>query len=73
MLRPREHNPPHFHAFYAGLEMTVNILTLKIDGNPPRPVRRMLLEWADLHRAELLAAWEGMLAGKIPGQIEPLS
>ena len=71
-IRLREHNPPHFHATYAGEDMSVNIHTFEIDGTPSPRIRAILLEWADLHREELLAAWEAIKAGKNPGKIAPL-
>lgn len=50
-----DHPPPHFHAEYGGNEALFEIETLRIiKGNLPRRVRSMVLEWADLHRAELM-------------------
>jgi hypothetical protein len=53
----REHNPPHFHAWYSGAEGTVNIHTGEVGGELPRRVVALLLEWWHLHREELLANW----------------
>ena len=33
---------------------------------------RLVLEWLDLHRADLKAAWEKASQGLEPNQIEPL-
>jgi hypothetical protein len=54
-----DHGPPHFHARYAEHEATVSIGTLAIlEGSLPRRVMALVLEWADLHRAELAANWD---------------
>ena len=34
--------------------------------------RRYVEAWAEIHQAELLAAWEHLQAGRPPGKIEPL-
>ena len=68
-----EHSPPHFHAEYGGDEALYEIRTLQVyAGRLPRRVHNLVLEWADLHRDELIADWETARAGKLPAQIEPL-
>jgi len=54
-----EHAPPHFHAWYGASEAHVRIDTLDLlRGGLPRRAMALVLEWAALHRAELLDAWE---------------
>jgi hypothetical protein len=54
-----DHNPPHFHAEYAEYEASFSINTLEVlEGELPRRARALVVEWASLHRAELLANWE---------------
>ena len=54
----REHAPPHFHAEYGGHEVVVDVGTGEVTGRfPPRSLRHVL-EWYDLHRAELEANWK---------------
>ncbi|MHC4341748.1 MAG: DUF4160 domain-containing protein [Planctomycetota bacterium] len=54
-----DHNPPHFHAHYAGHEALVDIRSLAIitGGLPPRATG-MVVEWAALHQDELLELWK---------------
>jgi len=68
-----DHNPPHFHAEYAGDEASFSIGTLEIlEGELPRRARALVVEWASLHRRELLANWE-RARQELPLQaIEPL-
>jgi hypothetical protein len=50
----RDHAPPHFHATYGDFEITVAIRDGAVNGRfPPRALAHVL-EWAGLHRDELL-------------------
>ena len=54
----REHGPPHFHASYGSDEAVVEIRTSRvIRGFLPRRALSMVLEWAELHREQLLENW----------------
>jgi Domain of unknown function (DUF4160) len=69
-----EHAPPHFHAEYGGDEALYEIETLRVyAGSLPRRVHNLVLEWADLHRQELLDEWNKARAGEPLGKIEPLN
>ena len=68
-----DHAPPHFHAEYSGHEALYEIETLRVyAGELPRRVHNLVLEWADLHRAELLADWERARRREPLVEIEPL-
>jgi hypothetical protein len=68
-----DHPPPHFHAVYQGEEMKVNINTLEvIEGSLTRRAQALVLEWAELHRAELGEAWESASHNQEPSKIQPL-
>ena len=49
----REHGPPHFHAIYGDFEVTVEIDTGRVNGALPKRAQSHVLEWLELHRAEL--------------------
>ncbi|MFN7584971.1 MAG: DUF4160 domain-containing protein [Bacteroidota bacterium] len=55
----RDHNPPHFHAFYADFEGIFDIEKNELIGGelPPR-VLGIVTEWTALHQDELLENWE---------------
>jgi hypothetical protein len=54
-----DHNPPHFHADYAGQEARVNIAAIAlISGRLPPRALGMVMEWTALHQDELLQLWE---------------
>ena len=68
-----DHPPPHFHALYAEYEAIVAIETLEVmEGALPRRALAMVVEWTELHRAELLADWELCRAKAQPVKIAPL-
>lgn len=63
----------HFHAIYGDTELVVGVWPVKIiQGDAPRRVREMVLEWATQHQQELLAAWHRLQYGHGPLPIEPL-
>ena len=52
-----DHPPPHFHASYGDYEVTVGIQSGVVRGRFPKRAMRFVLDWAELHRDELLDAW----------------
>jgi hypothetical protein len=68
-----EHNPPHFHAEYAGEAAVIGIdpIYLLAGSVPPRVIS-LVLEWAATHQLELRACWAQMQFGIKPGLIPPL-
>ena len=68
-----EHAPPHFHVTYGGDKAVLRIDNLEIiRGSLPRRARLLTLEWAALHRSELMENW-GLCAKKLPpNRIPPL-
>jgi Domain of unknown function (DUF4160) len=71
-----DHAPPHFHAAFVGEDedTIINIRTLEIlaKGSLKRRALGLVLDWAELHRDELLVNWELARDGKPLNQIEPL-
>ena len=68
-----DHAPPHFHAIYAEDEASIDIHTLTvIRGALPRRALVMILEWATLHREELLQDWKLCATKQMPKKIPPL-
>ncbi len=67
-----DHSPPHFHAKYGEYEIIVNIHTGVIEGKFPKRALRLVLEWYELHKAELIENWELCQSKKPLNQISPL-
>lgn len=68
----REHGPPHFHAWYSGSEITVNIADGAVNGEMPKRALALILEWWNLHRGELKLNWDRAEARQPLMNIEPL-
>jgi hypothetical protein len=69
-----DHNPPHFHASYAGIDATFEIdpIGLLWGDLPPRATS-MVIEWAALHQRELRDNWERLHDNRPVQKIRPLS
>ena len=68
-----DHPPPHFHAIYGAEEALIEIGNLLIyRGGLTRRALAMVLQWAGLHRRELMDNWALARAGHEPKPIEPL-
>jgi len=68
-----DHNPPHFHVTYAGYKAVFAIGTLEIiEGKLPKKQALLVVQWAYLHRQELLEAWAAVKRRQLPKKIKPL-
>lgn len=67
-----DHDPPHFHATYGGQRISVDIRDGKVRGRFPPRAQTLVLEWLELHRAELLEDWDLARAGEPLKPIDPL-
>jgi len=69
----REHNPPHFHAYYGDYEALIDIQKNElISGNLPPRVLGLVVEWTALHQQELMANWERSKKQEPLESIQPL-
>ena len=68
-----DHPPPHFHVQYGGLKARIEIasLTLLTGTLPPRALG-LVIEWASLHRDELMNRWHAAENHEELLKIEPL-
>jgi hypothetical protein len=68
-----DHAPPHFHVEYAEYQATVDIQNLVLSsGSLPRRAQGLVLDWAELHQAELLDDWHLCANKQQPKPIDPL-
>lgn len=69
----RDHGPPHLHAWAADQRAVVAIRTGSVTlGELKTRQAALVRDWVELHREELLEAWERASRGDPPGTIEPL-
>lgn len=67
-----EHNPPHFHASYQGCKAVFDMEGELLKGDMPKPQRKYIAAWAELHKDELLANWELVEKEEPLYKIDPL-
>ncbi len=68
-----DHDPPHFHANYAGREARFGIDPAEVlSGGLPRRAASLVVEWAGLHRTELMDNWNALHTGGQAEKIPPL-
>lgn len=68
----REHGPPHFHASYGEYDIVVSILDGVVTGAFPPRALRLVIEWYELHKGELLEDWKLAQGRKPLKRIPPL-
>ncbi|MEW6686125.1 MAG: DUF4160 domain-containing protein [Candidatus Edwardsbacteria bacterium] len=68
----RDHSPPHFHAKYGDDEITVEIERGIINGSMSKRAIKMIQEWREIHKAELLNDWTLAEQKKALFPIKPL-
>ena len=67
-----EHGVAHFHAVYGEHEISVEVESGKIHGQFPARALRLVLEWASLHKQELIENWQLARQGQPLRRIAPL-
>lgn len=68
-----DHNPPHFHAEYAGRKIIVDIENgYVISGALPNRQLKFVLAWAEMHKDELMQNWELAKSARPLVRIAPL-
>lgn len=68
-----DHNPPHFHARYGSYKAAIKIDDFKVlEGYLPPRALGLVMEWAAIHKGELLMDWELAIERKPLSPIEPL-
>ena len=66
------HTVPHFHARYAGDDASFSMDGRLLAGGLPSRPTRLVLDWAALHRDELLLNWHRIRRGQAIAHIEAL-
>lgn len=69
-----DHAPPHFHVEYGEYRAIYDIQTLQLThGELPKRANALVLEWAALHRPELMEDWQLCALKQQPKKILPLA
>ena len=68
-----DHNPPHFHAEYAGHKALFDVLSgCVFRGSLPARQLKLVLAWNEIHRDELMQNWELAKDAKPLNRVNPL-
>jgi len=68
-----DHNPSHFHVRYNNFRAVISINNLMlVEGKLPARVLGLVMEWAELHKKELLENWDMVQKTGKYFKIEPL-
>ena len=65
--------PAHFHAWYGDYKVIISIKDGVVKGEMPGRALKMILEWLEIHREELLRNWDNAQKGMPLNKIEPLN
>ena len=68
-----DHQPPYFHVKYNEYECWITIEDGIITGKLPRRALRLVYEWLDLHKDELMENWRRLQNSESPVKILPLN
>ena len=73
MMHFNDHNPPHFHVKYNDYRAIISIGELRVlDGNLPARILGLVVEWAELHKEELMQNWDMVKTSGKYVKIDPL-
>ncbi len=62
-----EHNPPHIHAIYGEYMGAIDIQTGELlEGDLPNRALKLVQEWLQVHRQDVLNIWNTQQFKKIP-------
>jgi len=67
------HAPPHFHVWYGEFKAIVTIHDGIIKGEMPQRALKMIFDWLEIHKNELMTDWDLAQKGDILNKIEPLT
>ena len=65
-------NPPHFHVVYGEFKVVININDEIVEGFMPKRALKLVFEWMEIHKEELMINWNLAQNGEQLLSIEPL-
>ena len=73
LMNFKDHLPPHFHVWYGDFKAIVTIQDGIIKGEMPQRALKMIFDWLEIHKSELMVDWNLAQAGDVLNKIEPLT
>ena len=71
LMNFKDHSPPHFHVWYSEYKALETINEGIIKGEMPQRALKMIFEWLDQHKIELIENWQLAQKGEMLKKIEP--
>ena len=71
-MYPGDHNPPHFHVRYNEFRAIIEIEDKNVVGEMPNRALKIVFEWLDIHKKELMDNSDKLQKGKSVAKIKPL-
>ncbi len=68
-----EHNPPHIHVEYQEFKAIITIKEGIVEGTMPKIALKLVFEWMEIHKEELLMNWDSVEKKKPLNNINPLT
>ena len=68
----KDHAPPHFHVWYGEYKAIISIKDQMVKGEMPNRALKMIFEWLEVHKEEILNDWELAQKGDTLKYIDPL-
>jgi len=72
IMNYKDHAPPHFHVWYGDFKALVTIEEGICKGEMPKRALKMIFDWLELHKEELMEDWDLAQKGEKLNKIEPL-
>ncbi|TMU83435.1 DUF4160 domain-containing protein [Bacillus sp. BHET2] len=70
-----DHDPPHFHVIYSGFMTRIEIMTgeyIRSDAPLPPSKEKDVMKWLDIHKDDMINAWDACRCKMAPRKIPPL-
>lgn len=68
-----DHNEPHIHAVYGEYKGTISIKSNSVlEGSLPPNAKKLIIQWVEEHKKELLENWNLAIKHKKLNKIDPL-
>ena len=72
IMNYKDHAPPHFHVWYGDYKALVTIEEGIFKGEMPKRALKMIFDWLEIHKEELMEDWNLAQIGEKLNKIEPL-
>lgn len=72
LMNFKDHSPPHFHVWYGDYKVIVTIKEGLVKGEMPKRALKMIFDWLEQNKDDLLEDWELAQKGEPLKKIQPL-